>query len=220
MCNFGFFNTQKYGMKSKSYLLSLIGEKNHIALRHINIFIMTCVAFVAFFAGESSADSAKETEANLKTSEVETMLDPFEENSRMLDRLFNSRRLFWPLGQDDNYILSGNFNNFGARMEVNDKQYRYFIAIPGFDKKDIKIEMHGEYLLIKAQISKEIREKPEKNEAASNETENHVLYQKLSLPRNVDKNAISSTLKNGILSITLEKMPEPENKEIKIIPIN
>lgn len=138
----------------------------------------------------------------------------FEQVSRDLSLLSynNGRSLF----HNDNCILNNVFN-INCHMEANDKQYVVRIEIPGYDKKEMKIELQGDYLIVSAKQIQNIKEK--KDPTSLNQEKTRSFYQKIFLPEDINKNSILSNLKNGVLTITLERIPI-KKEDVKIIPIS
>lgn len=190
-------------------------QASYLSCASIAIIILSSILFLQ----EVSASPLKSQDS--KEQRVEAYADPFEEQSRLLDKIFGNRIAIWhllPTWQENDYIFNNTFNRFSYHIEAADKRYIYYITIPGYDKENINIELQGEYLIIKAQGPKNTKEK--KDATPVTKEENHLFYQRLSLPRDINKNTISSSLKNGILTIILERTPQPKKVDTKIIPIN
>lgn len=136
----------------------------------------------------------------------------FEELSNAHNKIFRDSGILF---QDNNNFFRNSHSFYSSRLSADDKQYTYTITVPGYDKEEIKIEMLGEYITVSAQKQK--KEADKKDVALE---ENSAFYQKILLPKDTNKDKISSTLKNGILTITIDKSPSPKKEEAKIVPIN
>ncbi|MAZ55721.1 MAG: hypothetical protein CMP54_01805 [Flavobacteriales bacterium] len=103
-----------------------------------------------------------------------------------LDRLLSDSMF-----NDNSYISNGDYN-----YSYDDDNYYIELALPGLDKKDININIVENYLC----LSHESKEK-----------ENSSLWVKsfnkrIKLPSNINLENISAQLKNGILSIIIERI--------------
>ncbi|WP_341764248.1 Hsp20/alpha crystallin family protein [Candidatus Tisiphia endosymbiont of Beris chalybata] len=139
--------------------------------------------------------------------------NPFEQLSKDMDRLWHKMAI-----RDHScHIIDEPFMNntsFNSYLNSNDKEYILNIEIPGFEKEQVKVELQGEYIIIKAQKA----EKSKKDDSHTNSQRRSSLDQKLFLPKDVNKNGITTSLKNGVLTIILPKSPI-KTEEIKTIPI-
>jgi len=79
----------------------------------------------------------------------------------------------------------------------------YELALPGFSKKDLKIEVDGRILSISAEIE-------EKEETKWR----HSFHKRFTLPNSLDADSIEAKMENGILNLTFGK-----SKEVKKITI-
>lgn len=105
-----------------------------------------------------------------------------------------------------------------ANVSENKDSFAVDIAVPGIDKKDIKINLEKNML----SIASEIEEKKESKK--TNFTHKEFSYSKFcrtfTVPKSVDQNKIKAKFENGILNIILPKKEEAKieiNKEIKIL---
>ena len=101
------------------------------------------------------------------------------------------------------------------KTDIIEKENNYVLKVdlPGYKKKDIKLELNDEYLTISASTSKESDD--------SNEKENYVhkerFYGKCSRSfyvGNITDEDISASFKDGILSVTFPK-ENVKNEETK-----
>jgi HSP20 family protein len=105
----------------------------------------------------------------------------------------------------------------GGLSNVSEDENGYLIEIsaPGLKKDDIKIELENETLKISSVAEEEKEEKTEtfhRREFYRTSFERNFL-----VPKNINKEEISATMSDGILSLTLPKVKEVKSKEnIKI----
>jgi HSP20 family protein len=101
-----------------------------------------------------------------------------------------------------------------TNISDEDISYELSIAIPGMDKKDIKLEIKGNYLIISA--NNQTQKKVNTKNWIRTEFISHSFYRAFELPKNVDKDKIEAKMNNGLLEIKIRKINKPENKK-KII---
>lgn len=86
--------------------------------------------------------------------------------------------------------------------------------VPGIEKEDITVNIHTDMLEITAQKK---NEKEEKGEGYLRRERGYTkFYRKIALPGNVNPDKIDAALKDGVLTIEMEKMMLPDVKKIDI----
>ena len=137
--------------------------------------------------------------------------DPF-------DRIFNLREDFDDIVKD---FFAG-FSNIGANRGVyplldikEDKEkYTIDVEIPGIDKKDLKISVKKDNLIIQG----------EKNEEKKREEESYLRVERsygnfmrsVKLPTEINQSQISAKYNNGIVKIILPKIKKEKAKEVQV----
>ena len=104
-----------------------------------------------------------------------------------------------------------------VNIKEDDKKFALDLAIPGIDKKDLKIEIHEDVLTISSE------NKNEKEEDLDGFKRREFSYSSFCrsfyLPENVNKDKIGANYKDGILTVELPKQEEEKVKltrEVKI----
>lgn len=115
------------------------------------------------------------------------------------------------------FYLDDIFDNFDSKRNNNmkcdiyekDGDYHIEIDIPGFDKKDIKVECDNGYLTVTAK----------KDEEAEDKTKNYIRrersygkYQRSFYIGDMDSNEIRAKFKHGMLKIIVPKVETKETK--------
>ena len=123
----------------------------------------------------------------------------------MLDRIFNDG---W-----------NNYQQKKLSVDVieNEKEFILITDLPGFDKKNVNIEIEENRALSITANSK-INEKSNHDIYRIRERNDGSYYRKFDLPENVVINKINAQFNNGALTIKLPKAKEvkSENRKIKI----
>lgn len=109
----------------------------------------------------------------------------------------------------DNFDSTRN-NNMKCDIYEKDGDYHIEIDIPGFDKKDIKVECDNGYLTVTAK----------KDEDAEDKTKNYIRrersygkYQRSFYIGDMDSNEIRAKFKHGMLKIIVPKVETKETKK-------
>lgn len=135
------------------------------------------------------------------------------------------------LNDDINSILHKSFDNLfpeyvfeqemkGMAMPVDIKEYedKYVVKveIPGINREDIALDLHKNSLKIEASKKLEQEENDNKKKYHKSEFRYGEYCRTLYFPSDVDIDKCDATLKNGILTIELEKMVKEEERQKKI----
>ncbi len=122
---------------------------------------------------------------------------------------------------DDDFfpMFTGRTNSMPAvNIREDDKNFMLDLAVPGMDKKDIKIDLNEDLLTISSENKNELEES--KNGYQRKEFSYSSFCRSFQLPENITKDKIEASYKDGILSITLPKAVEEKNKISRTVKIS
>ena len=119
---------------------------------------------------------------------------------------------------DDLLPMSNNRSNSLPAVNIREDEKRFILdlAVPGIEKKDLKIEFHEDILTISSEI------KIESEESGDGYKRKEFSYSSFSrsfqIPENINKDKIEANYKDGILSVALPKAEEKNkiSRQIKI----
>jgi HSP20 family protein len=122
---------------------------------------------------------------------------------------------------DDDFfpVLSNRTSSMPAvNIRENEKNFTLDLAIPGMDKKDLKIDINEDVLTISSETSNETEDNSDgyKRKEFSYSSFCRSFY----LPENVNKEKIAASYKDGILSVELPKQEEEKSRISKQIKIS
>ncbi|XP_061355873.1 17.9 kDa class II heat shock protein [Gastrolobium bilobum] len=105
-----------------------------------------------------------------------------------------------------------------ADVKVYPNSYVFVIDMPGLKSGDIKVQVEDDNMLM---ICGERKREEEKDGAKYLRMERRVgkFMRKFVLPENANTDAISAVCQDGVLSVTVEKLPPPEPKKPKTIEV-
>jgi HSP20 family protein len=149
---------------------------------------------------------------NLKIMEDKTMLPTISRRtySPFLSNLFDDD--FFP-------VLTTRTSSMPAvNIKEDEKNYTLELAIPGMDKKDLKIDINEDVLTISSETKNESEE--EKDGYKRKEFSYSTFCRSFYIPENVNRDKIGASYKDGILNIELPKMEEEKSKITKTIKIS
>ena len=110
------------------------------------------------------------------------------------------------------------FGKMKCDIYEKDGVYHLEMDIPGFDKKDVQIEIDdNDYLVITAEKNSEVNEEDDGKNYIRKER-SYGKYQRSFYVGEIDKNAIEASFENGILKISMPKKEEEKltSKKIEI----
>lgn len=109
-------------------------------------------------------------------------------------------------------------------IHTTENEYIIKIALPGFSKEDVVLELSDNILKIEVQTDiNSSTKKEEDNNNENNDSKNQNIrktFQSVRIPSNIDQDNIKATLNNGLLTIILQKADINNPKEVKTIPVN
>jgi HSP20 family protein len=97
----------------------------------------------------------------------------------------------------------------------NETELRVAAELPGFEEKDLKVTLEDGVLTIEAERNAEVKDEDAK-EVRHLETFHGKYRRALRLASEVDAEGVKATYRNGILTVTLPKVPAPQPKTIQI----
>ncbi|KAG5244096.1 heat shock protein [Salix suchowensis] len=105
-----------------------------------------------------------------------------------------------------------------ADVKEYPSSYAFIIDMPGLKSADIKVQVEDDNVLV---ISGERKRGEDKEGAKYVRMERRVgkFMRKFILPENANTEAISAVCQDGVLTVTVEKLPPPEPKKPKTIEV-
>ncbi|XP_057960113.1 17.3 kDa class II heat shock protein-like [Malania oleifera] len=106
-----------------------------------------------------------------------------------------------------------------ADVKEYPNSYVFVVDMPGLKSGNIKVQVEDDNVLLISGERK--REAEEKDGAKYVRMERRVgkFMRKFSLPENANTDAISAVCQDGVLTVTVEKLPPPEPKKRKAIEV-
>jgi HSP20 family protein len=138
-----------------------------------------------------------------------TSLVPFRDIDDYFDRLFDLRRWprLWPAEREFEWKPA-------TDIAETDKEFVFKAELPGVKKEDIGVELEGNTLTIRGERKQEKEEKSKKMHRV--ERFHGTFMRSFTLPENVDANALTAEMKEGVLQVHLPKTAAPEAKVTKV----
>ena len=149
------------------------------------------------------------------SKEVFTMLPSLRRNTRSLYRpatenYFDRFFFRWPSFENETDVA------WIPRVDINetDKEVTLDVELPGFEKKDVKVEVRDNTLKISGERTNE--KKTDDNYCGRVERHYGKFERAFTLSDEVDANKITAKYKNGVLSLALQKTEKALPKEITV----
>ena len=129
---------------------------------------------------------------------------PFTELDSMERRM---RRIFDEIGFAPGFAPA-------ADVYETDDEFVVELEVPGYEEKELTIEVYDHTLAIKG--SREKIEEEETREFAVHERLERMFDRRFILPREADTEHVKAVFGNGVLEVHAEKLPTVKPKKIKI----
>lgn len=133
----------------------------------------------------------------------------------------NFRPFYMPSIFNDDFfpVLSNSTSSMPAvNIREDDKNYVLDLAVPGIDKKDLKIDINEDVLTISSETKTESEES--KDGYKRKEFNYSEFCRSFYIPENVNREKIEANYKDGVLSVSLPKQEEEKNKITRKIEIS
>jgi HSP20 family protein len=105
-----------------------------------------------------------------------------------------------------------------VNIKEDEKKYTLELAVPGIDKKDLKIDINEDVLTISSESSNEKEEN--KDGYKRKEFSFASFCRSFYIPENVNRDSIEANYKDGILTVGLPKQEEDKSKISRQISIS
>ena len=105
-----------------------------------------------------------------------------------------------------------------ADVKEYPNSYVFIVDMPGLKSGDIKVQVEDDNVLV---VSGERKREEEKEGARYVRMERRVgkFMRKFVLPENANTDAISAVCRDGVLTVTVHKLPPPEPKKPKVVEV-
>lgn len=97
------------------------------------------------------------------------------------------------------------------------EDYRIEVAVPGLDKKDFKIDLNNNVLVISSE--KEVKNEQSDEKYMRREFSYSSFQRSFTLPNTVDAEKISAVYKDGVLNVIIPKKEDAKEKPARTIKI-
>ena len=131
------------------------------------------------------------------------------------------RPFYMPNLFDDDFfpVLSNRTSSMPAvNIREDEKNYILELAVPGIDKKDLKIDINEDVLTISSETRNEVEEN--KDDYRRKEFSFSSFCRSFYIPENVNRDKIEANCKEGILTVGLPKQEEEKNKITRQVKIS
>ena len=136
-----------------------------------------------------------------------------------------TRRSNWPFNVpslfDDDFwpVFTTRTSSMPAvNIKEDEKKFTLELAVPGMDKKDLKIDINEDVLTISSETKDENEES--RDGYRRKEFSYSSFCRSFQIPENINQEKIEANYKDGILTVVLPKIEEEKNKITRQIKIS
>jgi len=105
-----------------------------------------------------------------------------------------------------------------VNIREDEKKYSLELAVPGIDKKDLKIDINEDVITISSETKNETEEN--KDGYKRKEFSYSSFCRSFYIPENVDRDHIEANYKDGVLTVGLPKQEEEKSKITRQVKIS
>lgn len=138
-------------------------------------------------------------------------LNPFSTWQREMNDLFDRFNRGVDFNRGTQLSITPN-----VEMTESDKAYQIYLEVPGMKEGDLNLSLKDNDLIVEG-VRKQSAES-EKADICSSEFLYGDIYRAVSFEEEVNPNTVKASYRDGILTVTLEKL-EPGQHKVKKIPI-
>lgn len=135
--------------------------------------------------------------------------DPFAEMERLLDRMSRQFDGFETLEAPDDRSASTPID-----LVEHDDEFVVTFDLPGFEKDDVEVRVADHTLRIEAERDESVAEDDEAY--LRRERRHRSVRESVTLPDEVDTEAVSARMQNGVLTVTLPRLAVEEERTVEI----
>jgi HSP20 family protein len=131
------------------------------------------------------------------------------------------RPFYLPNFFDDDFfpVMANRSNSMPAvNIREDEKRFTLELAVPGMDKKDLKIDINEDLLTISSETKNESEES--RDGYKRKEFSYSSFCRSFQLPENVNKEKIEANYRDGILNVVLPKVEEEKSKITRQVKIS
>jgi HSP20 family protein len=133
---------------------------------------------------------------------------------REMNRLFDDVFRGFDAAPFGNRFFEGRMNWPSIEVSTTDKDVKVTAELPGLNESDVQVELANGVLSIRGEKKTETDDKDRRfSERYYGRFERHIPVE------DVDQEKVSAAFKNGVLTITMPKLPQAESK-VKRIAVN
>jgi len=133
----------------------------------------------------------------------------FERMSRQLDETSHRMGSRGPIGR-----LSSESGSMAIDLVEHDGEFVATVDLPGFEREDVDLRVSDHTLHLEAEHDEATEESEE--DYLRRERRHQSVQRSVRLPEEVDKEAVTARMKNGVLTVRLPKAESEETHEIEI----
>ncbi len=156
----------------------------------------------------------------MTVTEIEGMLDRslreiHQAISRRAYELCQSRGYYHGNDLDDWFRAESELLRF-VPVEVveNENEVKVLADVPGFDPKDITVQLESNRLLIRGKT--EHRQERRDGHITYSERQGNEMFRVVNLPTEVDSDKANATVRDGVLELTLPKSESAKSKRLQV----
>ena len=151
----------------------------------------------------------------LGSGALDRELSALNDLRNQMDRLFVDFERGWGTGRDPHPQTSWMRSSAWPRVALYDSgvELRLRAEVPGISEKDLDISVEQSSLTIRGERTTEV---PEGYSVHRQERGNRSFARSFTLPCRIDAERATANLKNGVLEMTLPKVPEEQPRQIQV----
>ncbi|MFC6784673.1 archaeal heat shock protein Hsp14 [Halobaculum halobium] len=140
--------------------------------------------------------------------------DPFEDVEQLIERMNRQIEAATSSWSGEKFVDEE--EHAPIDLVEYDDEFVATVDLPGFDREDVSVSVTDNTLRITAERDESTEAREDDERVLRRERRHESVRRSITLPAEVEKDAVTAKIRNGVLTVTLPRTDVEESREIEI----